>query len=190
VSAEVEGLTVGGKPELNVMRVRASLVARSGAVGGEPPFELPDDVGFGAIDIGGHALSVEIDYDAFGKCPTHGALLKAAADPQFTEQHGGCFFIDKLAAVAALLRAPALRQSSDTIFATIVKSIQWTGEKYPGATIEGNSVIVPDFGTIFFGEILISSFSRRLTMLRLDLGSPVGGFVACAEVESNGSWSP
>jgi hypothetical protein len=31
--------------------------------------------------------------------------------------------------------------------------------------------------------------SRRLTMLRLELGSPVGGAVACAEVETNGIWS-
>jgi hypothetical protein len=193
VSAEVEGLIVGEKPELNVMRVRAALVARSGRVGDETPYELPEDVSFGSIDIGGSGLIVEIDYDAFRQCPTHAALLKAVGDRQFIEQHGGCFFLDRQAVPATpatLARGPALRQSSGTTFATIVKSIRWADKPYPGATIEHHSVIVPDFGTIFFGEILISSFSRRLTMLRLDLGSPVGGFVACAEVENNGIWAP
>jgi hypothetical protein len=190
VWAEVEGLTISGKPELNVMRMRAALVARSGPVDGEPPFDLPDDVGFGSIDIGGSGLEVEIDYEAFRQCPTHAALLKAAGDRQFTERHGNCFFLDRQAAPAAAARTPGLRQSSGTTFATIVKSIRWTGKPYPGATIDHHSVIVPDFGTMFFGEILISSFSRRLTMLRLELGSPVGGFVACAEVETNGTWSP
>ena len=48
---------------------------------------------------------------------------------------------------------------------------------------------VPDFGKIFFGELLIADMSRRLTMMRLDLGSPLGGSLACGEVQSNGTWS-
>jgi hypothetical protein len=43
------------------------------------------------------------------------------------------------------------------------------------------------FGRIFLGEFLITSVSRRLTLLRLALGSEIGGDVACAEVETNGS---
>ena len=42
---------------------------------------------------------------------------------------------------------------------------------------------------MFFGELLVTDLSRRLTLLRLELGSPVGGAVAAAEVESNGTWS-
>ena len=163
VSAEVDGLAIGSKPELTVSRLRAALVARSGPVGGEPPFELPGDVSFGDTAIDAHGLVVEIDFDVFRQCTTYAAIRKAAT---------------------------GLRESSGTVFATIVKSIRWAGAPYPGATIDHHSVIVPDFGTIFFGEILISSFSRRLTMLRLELGSPVGGFVACAEVETNGIWAP
>ena len=159
-------------------------------MGGEPPFELPDDVSVGNPAIGGHGLVVEIDFDAFRQCPTHAAMLKAAADRNFAAQHGGCFFIDGAAVRPRAARATGLRESSGTVFATIVKSIRWAGAPYPGATIDHHSVIVPDFGTIYFGEILISSFSRRLTMLRVDLGSPVGGFVACGEVENNGIWSP
>ena len=48
---------------------------------------------------------------------------------------------------------------------------------FPGAKIDEHSVIVPDFGTIFFGELLISAFERRLTMVRFELGSPLRGYV-------------
>ena len=70
-----------------------------------------------------------------------------------------------------------------------MKSIHWAGDPYPGAEIEHHSIIVRDFGRIFFGELLVTDLSRRLTMLRFELGSPVGGSAACAEVESNGTWS-
>ena len=55
--------------------------------------------------------------------------------------------------------------------------------------IDENSVIVPDFGTIYFGEILVNASARRLTMVRLNLGSPTGGSGAYVEVDTNGSWS-
>jgi hypothetical protein len=66
----------------------------------------------------------------------------------------------------------------------------WADKPYPGAKIDGNSVIVPDLGTIFFGEIFISAQERRLTMVRFDLGSPDGGWVDSIDVGSDGSWYP
>jgi len=50
---------------------------------------------------------------------------------------------------------------------------------------------VPDFGKIYFGEMFIKGDSRRLTMVRFQLGSPDGGEVAAAEGETNPStWPP
>jgi hypothetical protein len=83
-----------------------------------------------------------------------------------------------------------LNEGRAGIYATIVKSVRWDGEPYPGAQIDNHVVTVPDFGRIFFGEILITAAARRLTMLRLELGSPHGGDVAFAEVDTNGTWSP
>ena len=83
-----------------------------------------------------------------------------------------------------------LVQADGTIYASVVRQIRWKGKPYPGATIDHHLVVVPNFGRIYFGEIFISVFSRRLTMLRLQLGSPVGGFAAFSEAESNGSWYP
>ena len=50
---------------------------------------------------------------------------------------------------------------------------------------------VPNFGKIYFGEMFITGESRRLTMVRFQLGSPDGGEVAAAEGETNGgTWPP
>ena len=57
------------------------------------------------------------------------------------------------------------------------------------AQIDHHSVVVKDFGKIFFGEILITSSSRRLTMMRLELGSDDGGTASGPDVDINGSWS-
>jgi hypothetical protein len=73
---------------------------------------------------------------------------------------------------------------------TIVKSIRWANQPYPGATIDGHVVTVPEFGRIFFGEVAVQKMSRRLTMMRLELGSPIGGDAAFADVQDNGGWSP
>ena len=56
--------------------------------------------------------------------------------------------------------------------------------------VDGNSLIVDDFGTLYFGEMLVTDVSRRLTLLRMRIGSPEGGDLDFAEVETNGSWFP
>lgn len=47
-------------------------------------------------------------------------------------------------------------------------------------------VYVPEFGMIYFGEYLVSRFSRRLTMLRIDLGCAVEGTMTFGSEETNG----
>jgi len=69
-----------------------------------------------------------------------------------------------------------------------VKSIKWDGDPFPGAQIDHNTVTIPDFGRVFFGELLISRCERRLTMVRGALGSDSGGDVGGGDVQDNGSW--
>lgn len=74
---------------------------------------------------------------------------------------------------------------------TIVKNISWDGAPHPTAEIHGHVVRVPNFGKIYFGEMFISDHSRRLTMVRFQLGSPDGGEIVAADGETNGStWPP
>ena len=66
-----------------------------------------------------------------------------------------------------------------------MQEIRWDGAPHPTATIHGHVVHVPDFGKIYFGEMFITGDSRRLTMVRFQLGSPDGGEVTAAEGETN-----
>jgi hypothetical protein len=74
---------------------------------------------------------------------------------------------------------------------TIVKKIEWDGAAHPDAEIHGHVVRVKNFGRIYFGEMFITDHSRRLNMVRFQLGSDVGGEVTCACGETNGgTWPP
>ncbi|NOT87472.1 MAG: hypothetical protein HOP03_04745 [Lysobacter sp.] len=60
-----------------------------------------------------------------------------------------------------------------------------------GCTPSGmHGIAIPGFGVAYFGEYLITRASRRLTMLRIELGCPITGRIMCANVDSNGHWDP
>jgi hypothetical protein len=77
-----------------------------------------------------------------------------------------------------------MTQSGGYVVCTIVSSIK---TDHPKAVVSGNMITLNGFGRIFLGELLISSVSRRLTLLRLKLGSPIEGDVVCGDIESNGT---
>jgi hypothetical protein len=54
----------------------------------------------------------------------------------------------------------------------------------------GWGIVVPGFGTVFLGEFLITRSSRRLTMIRVEMGSPVEGEFVSNVLEGNGSTYP
>jgi len=55
---------------------------------------------------------------------------------------------------------------------------------------ESYEIRVPTVGTVFLGEILASGYARRLTMLRVEMGSPVAGRLEFASGEINGYTFP
>jgi hypothetical protein len=141
------------------------------------------------VDVDGHGLAVELNLPLFQRFDTLSKLMTASDDPAFVKESGDHLFMTQGTPGVAAPPPPRLPYCNDLVYATVVKSIKWTGEPIATARIDQHSVYVPDFGKIFFGELLISSLSRRFTLLRLELGSELGGAVACAEVESNGTWS-
>lgn len=191
VRAEVLGLVVGQKPRLTIKRLRAELQARSPQGSGQPAIRVAKEAAVDGVVIDGHRLVVQLNAAPFQRFDTHAKLLVAADDPAFVKQYGDALFmttgLDGEPAPAASGRL--IESSSGTVYATIVKSIRWEGDPFPGAQIDRNVVVIPDFGRLYFGELLISGHSRRLTMLRLVLGSPLGGNVAVADVQDNGGWS-
>ena len=185
--ADVQGVRAGVKPTLTVKRLRGALTGRSAAASGEPAIPVADGKIEG-VEIDGHRLIVDVSLTVFQQHDTRSKLMIAADDPK-----SGADVAQHL-----LLRSPIhgvnvpprgrLLQSNSTIYATIVKSIRWEKDPFPGATISDHIVRVPGLGKLLFGELLITDVSRRLTMLRLELGCPQKGDMALAEVETNGVW--
>jgi hypothetical protein len=54
----------------------------------------------------------------------------------------------------------------------------------------GNRIDIPEFGSLFFGEILITEAERKLTMIRFELGCSVQASGSGPEVGGNGSPVP
>lgn len=50
----------------------------------------------------------------------------------------------------------------------------------------GWRIVIPDFGTVFLGELIVTADQRQLTMIRVELGSPVQGDTSTARVQGNG----
>jgi hypothetical protein len=61
------------------------------------------------------------------------------------------------------------------------------GTTCPGVKRQGHAFIVPQFGKVFVAEMLAKHGSRTLTMLRLEMGSPVSGSAVAAEAIINGN---
>jgi hypothetical protein len=189
VNADVVGLAIGRKPRVTVGHLHASLTARSPLGSGEPAIQIGKDTVIEKVAVNGHNLIIEIDLTPFQRCDTHAKLMTAADDQAFVKESGRALFMQASHHGHPAPGAGRLLESyPGTLYATIVKSIKWAGEPFPGAKIDHNMVTIPDFGRLFFGELLISRYDRRLTMVRGALGSDSGGDVGGGDVQDNGSW--
>jgi hypothetical protein len=76
-----------------------------------------------------------------------------------------------------------------TYICSVVSNIELAS---PSADIEvdGYNIYWKNFGRIVIGEILITDFQRRLTMLRLELGCDIGGGFSIPDGSGNGSFFP
>lgn len=96
----------------------------------------------------------------------------------------------------AAFRAGKIRKISDKplktdhtpIASTCIKELQIN---CPGVEPRGHGFHVKGFGNVFLGEVMIKHGEKTLTMIRLELGSAVGGTGTVVEASSNGSpWPP
>lgn len=89
-------------------------------------------------------------------------------------------------------RAKATRGGSSSVSDTVLlaplfkKAVVPEGSETSGA----HGIRIPGFGIVYLGEYLITRASRRLTMLRIELGCPVTGSIVCANVDINGHLDP
>lgn len=176
VSADVRGLDIGlrGHVRMTIKRVRGGFTSKKVVEAGETAIQLTRETGFDGnrvtfVDEKGkpYVLTVGIAKEVFDTRDTFSAIT-AAPD-------------------AALARS-----DDGAVHGTVVKPLRWKGREFPGSAIDPeqtHAVSIPGFGRVFFGEITMAPQSRRLTMVRVNLGSPIGGDCSCADVMDNGSGS-
>ncbi len=197
VRAELRDLAVGGappltpndprEPEFRARRLSGALTSQSQPPGRETAVYLNEAV-FDGISIDGHGLIVEVNEEIFRANDTHARLAKSLSVPAFVKAHGAHF--GRTRPLVRKAGAQARSSAAGQFIGTIVKGLRWEGEPYEGAVIEGpNTVTIPNFGRVHFGEIIVKQHSRRLSMVRFALGSPTGGDAIAGDVDTNGSWS-
>lgn len=77
----------------------------------------------------------------------------------------------------------------DYILCSLIDHLPEMSENFPGVVV-GNAIYVPGFGKVFFGEVIVHQKTFTVSMIRAQLGSPVGGAVSAATVRSNGQGDP
>jgi hypothetical protein len=135
--------------------------------------------------LDGYPVNVKLDVDLFTKYSTLDSLSNAYAnDDAFYKRYGSRFMSSSSAAPAKTAKGKReIPTIAGYVMCSIVEEIR---TDHPRAKVAGNVITLSGFGSIYLGELLITGVSRRLTLLRAKLGSPVTGDVACSEVEDNG----
>lgn len=184
VSAVVKELAIRGRVKIGL--IQAALESARPRSGQELAIR-PRDARLERVTVDGHRLRIALADGLLARHDTKTKLAKAFAQAGFRQKHGCRFFSPAEGAPADPAQVP---ESGGLIFCTLVESMVWEGKPHPDATIEGHCLTVPDFGKLYFAEMFVGSLSRRLTMLRAVLGSPVGGTLSAGDVETNGVFWP
>lgn len=183
VSSSVKDLVVLGRVRVGLAAM--GLVSRSGE-GAYQPSIRPEGCRLDDVRIDDARLKITLAEDFYRECDTLDKL--AAKHSAGLSPNHECMFLPADSKATTVTGFPV---ANGTVRTTIVQKIEWDGAPHTTALIYGNVVRVPNFGKIYFGEMVITDRTRRLTMVRFQLGSNDGGEVTAAEGETNGgNWPP
>jgi len=183
VQSDVTGLVILGR--VKVDHAAVGLTSRSSKGQEQPSITLEGNV-LAGVSIDNFRLAITLAEDFYRVCDTKEKLAKAHAAGLPSPHAHLLLPLDGSAGPAT-----KFPEAGGTVKCTIVKEMHWDGEPHPTATIHGHVVKVPNFGKIYFGELYVTRDSRRLTMVRFQLGSDDGGEVDVVDLETNGGlWPP
>ncbi|MBL8228955.1 MAG: hypothetical protein JNL98_10775 [Bryobacterales bacterium] len=153
---------------------------------------------FEGLHINGRSVEVDFNTDLWNDCRTLSALRQRyRVDAQFRgemnlvnswKEHADKAPESLRAGLAWTkgLCEEDIPERHGTILTTLLRR---PIRAYCGNT-EGLCTVIPDFGKIYIAELIVDGRSRRLNMLRFELGSPDEGNFAAGGVGGNGSWYP
>jgi hypothetical protein len=181
ITATLTGVELVGK--FSAERLHAQLVSVHPG-GGKQPCISWTGTALAGLRLEGYAVEVVLD-PVLESMPSEEQLVAAYAKPPFHNTHGERFFRREPDGKAPGA-IPRIGRSG-YIGCSIVESIR---TDHPRAKVDGHKLTLKEFGTLYFGELLISAESRRLTLIRFELGCPDEGSGVLCDVVSNGETLP
>jgi hypothetical protein len=207
--ATVHGLNIRNVVLLD--SVTASLSSLHPADGSQARFNTQGSF-FQNLRIAGHEIELESRIDLYGKLATLADLCEAYKENTYSKGEGHFKkefvfqnqFLEDAFAPGHVGKEKALHEKQHKYFpyrdlkktedlpcsrstgVTIVPLFIVKNPSEPGFHVSGNVITVENFGTVVLGELIISAYERRLTMLHAELGSPVGGMVSACSLDGNG----
>ena len=176
---------------------------------GQPAKIIPLGSTFQNLKIAGKPVEVDLFDSLFAQHPTHSSLVdhflgKCQSDapcagfhpPSELRYEWGHPVADMPVTLKERLLAPPIpgwQQSGSHLYCNLVRSVR---EPNPSGTVNASpvpyshAIRIPDVGRLYLGELSSSEDTKRLTMIRLELGSPVVGTLAVSALETNGKWFP
>jgi hypothetical protein len=140
-------------------------------------------------------LNVSLATDIFADNETKSKLReKYAKDGDFRKKYASCFhplgdddkgFLSNLVGKHDIPHAEV-----GPIVCTFVTGLSWDAAVPEGVEILNNRVTIPGLGRLYFGEIVIDDKYQRVSLLRFELGSNVGGCATACEASHNGGHYP
>jgi hypothetical protein len=174
---------------------------------GQPAQIIPLGSGFENLRIAGVPVDVEMANDLFSHHPTHEELrghfqgkcgandpcaaVKPVNSGRYEWGHPPGEMPEKLRKQMIVPADTGWKESDGHVHCSIVRHVMETSLSGTKVTIPyGSAISIPQVGRLYLGELSSNGDTMRLTMLRLELGSPVVGSVAAAGPETNGKWFP
>jgi hypothetical protein len=166
----------------------------------EPNADEPEIVASGSVfhnlKIGGHPVDVDLDHPMFGELSTYTKFRsRFEEDREFQQGIQKRFmwtappedFPPAFGTRVPLPNRKGWPESRGMVPCSLVKDIRYNA---PEVLRYGHVLCIPQVGYIVLGEFLFSQYARRLTMMRLELGSPVEARITACDVETDGTTYP
>ena len=205
VSATIEGLNI--LEVITADKVVAQLSVAHPADGGEPTISVIGSQ-FDNLRISGTKITPVIRYDLFEEHDGSGeadptkrypkktwprqekflqkvTAQKRQARDKYAEKYRGASLPGWIRHHFHWFDSEQGLNNRDYIQCSLVDQLPEMPEGFPGV-ICGNAIYIPGFGKVFFAELIIHQKTFTVSMVRAQLGSPVGGAISAASVRSNG----
>lgn len=198
VSVVIEGLNI-----LNMVtadRIVARLASEHGP-GDKEPKIITTGCHYDGMRIAGHPVEIQTAHNLFSDMPTFADWQKAWKNKGTRKRVQECMIGSTLPSAPAksdpshlqdVHQAVTRQSNAPDLKQTVLSSFVGKVTGITGSEINnwGPIIVVPQFGTIYLGEVLVSQSQRRVNMLRLELGSPDGASFVVGSGSSNGTTFP